>query len=68
MVMVQLVRSLGWVDNIKKSDLVPRQEFDSLGIHFNLVDYMDYPIEDNLIKLKDCLSTLRAGQELMANQ
>ena len=68
MVMVQLVRSLGWVDNIEKSDLVLRQELDSLGIHFNLVDYMDYPIEDNLIKLKDCLSTLRAGQELMANQ
>ena len=68
LVVLQLIRSLGWVDNVEKSDLVPRQVFDFLGIHFNLVDYTVSPTADNLAKLKDRLSPLRAGQELTANQ
>ena len=68
MLVLQLVQSLGWVVNFEKSDLIPRQVFDFLGIHFNLVDYTVFPTGENLTKLKTRLSMLRVGQWLTANQ
>ena len=68
MKVLQLVQALGWVVNFEKSDLIPKQIFDFLGIHFNLVDYTVFPTEGNLTKLKDKLSMLRVGQQLTANQ
>ena len=58
---LHLVQSLG-------SDLIPKQVFYFLGIHFNLVDYTGFPTEENLAKLKGKLSLLRTDQQLMANQ
>ena len=68
LIVVQLIRELGLVDNIDKSDLVPRQIFDFLGIHFDLVEYTVFPTVENLVKLKVRLSTLELDLELTANQ
>ena len=50
--MVKLVQFLDWVVNFPKSDLVPKQVFDFLVIHYNLVDYQVFSTEDNLKRLK----------------
>ena len=34
--LLDLCRSLGWVVNMDKSELVPQQSFDFVGYHFNL--------------------------------
>ena len=65
---VQLVQSLGWLVNFGKSDLIPRQVFNFIGTHYDLVDYTVFPTEENLAKLKARLSQLRTGQMLTANQ
>ena len=58
---VKLVQSLGWIVNFPKSDLIPKQIFDFLGIHFNLVEFKVFPTEDNLKRLKERLSQMQAG-------
>ena len=58
--MVKLVQFLDWVVNFPKSDLVPKQVFDFLAIHYNLVDYQVFSTEDNLKRLKAHLSQMQA--------
>ena len=65
---VQLVEELGWIINYQKSDLVPRQVFNFIGTHYNLVSYKVFLTEDNLAKLLELVSTIQVGQVYTANQ
>ena len=45
-ILLDLCRSLGWVVNMDKSELVPQQTFDFVGYHFDLSQGLVKPTQD----------------------
>ena len=50
--LVKLVQELGWLISFQKSELVPTQELDFLGYHFDLQRGLVFPIQKKLHRLK----------------
>ena len=50
--LVNLVEKLGWIVNLKKSELSPTQDLEFLGYRFNLREGLVYPNQKKLDKLK----------------
>jgi len=48
---VQVCQSLGFLINFEKSELTPKQIFDFVGVHFNLVKGLVFPTHENLVKV-----------------
>ena len=50
--LVKLVQELGWLINFQKSELVPTQNLDFLGYHFDLQRGLVFPTQKKLDRLK----------------
>ena len=50
--LVNLVEKLGWIVNLKKSELKPTQDLEFLGYRFNLREGLVYPNQKKLDKLR----------------
>ena len=50
--LVNLVETLGWIVNLKKSELKPTQDLEFLGYQFNLREGLVYPNQKKLDKLR----------------
>ena len=50
--LVKLVQELGWLINFQKSELVPTQNLDFLGYHFDLHRGLVFPTQKKLDRLK----------------
>ena len=50
--LINLVQKLGWIVNLKKSELRPTQDLEFLGYRFNLREGLVYPNQKKLDKLK----------------
>ena len=50
--LVNLVEKLGWIVNLKKSELSPTQDLEFLGYRFNLREGLVYPNQKKLNKFK----------------
>ena len=50
--LISLVGKLGWIVNLKKSELNPTQDLEFLGYRFNLREGLVYPNQKKLDKLK----------------
>ena len=55
---VSLAQSLGFQVNWEKSDLVPKQVFDFLGMRFNTISFVVCPTAERLTKLAQLLQSL----------
>ena len=47
------MQKLGWIINFQKSELVPTQNLDFLGYHFNLQRGLVFPTQNKLDRLKN---------------
>ena len=56
--LLDLCRSLGWVVNMDKSELVPQQTFDFVGYHFDLSQGLVKPTQDRWRSLSQKLNLL----------
>ena len=63
-ILVALVHRLGWIINVQKSELVPMQEFDFLGYHYNLATARVCPTTDRRQKLNACLLPLLTASQV----
>ena len=57
-ILLDLCRSLGWVVNMDKSELVPQQTFDFVGYHFDLSQWLVKPTQDRWRSLSQKLNLL----------
>ena len=57
-ILLDLCRSLGWVVNLDKSELVPQQTFDFVGYHFDLSQGLVKPTQDRWRSLSQKLNLL----------
>ena len=57
-ILLDLCRSLGWVVNMDKSELVPQQTFDFVGYHFDLSQGLVKPTQDRWRSLSQKLNLL----------
>jgi len=64
--LLTLCQELGLLVNLKKSDLIPRQVFDFIGIHFNLINFLCSPTVHNLEKVKRNVTLLTQNKSLSA--
>ena len=56
--LLDLCRSLGWVVNMDKSELVPQQTFDFVGYHFNLSQGLVKPTQERWTALSQKINLL----------
>ena len=56
--LLKLVKDLGFIVNLKKSDLIPSQRFDFLGYHFLLDLALVKPTQDRWTKLQEMFHRL----------
>ena len=56
--LLDLCRSLGWVVNMEKSELVPQQAFDFVGYHFDLSQGLVKPTQDRWTALSQKINLL----------
>ena len=61
--LLELCRNLGWVVNMSKSELVPKQVFNVVGCHFDLSQGLVKPTQERWISLSQNLSLL-LGQKI----
>ena len=52
---LQVLQHLGWVINFSKSDLVPSQQFDFIGMQFNMCAYTVAPLPKMWVKIQNTL-------------
>jgi len=64
--MVQRARSLGWVINNKKSDLVPKQTFDFIGMEISTVTGTVKPVERRITQMLTIAKTIADSSEVSA--
>ena len=57
--LVKLAQELGWIINFQKSELVPMQNLDFLGYHFDLQRNLVFPTQKKLNRLKDQTVSIR---------
>ena len=65
--LVHLVKSLGWIINLEKSDLVPTQGSEFLGYKFDLRVGLVFPIHkeiDHLLEKKNILSNVESSSHI----
>ena len=60
--LINLVEKLGWIVNLKKSELNPTQDLEFLGYRFNLREGLVYPIQKKLDKLKILVVSILQGR------
>ena len=56
--LLDLCRSLGWVVNMGKSELVPQQTFDFIGYHFDLSQGLVKPTQERWLALSQKINLL----------
>ena len=59
-------QELGWVINFGKSDLIPKQVFDFVGIHYDLIRHTAHPTQKNWEKLVSAAHSVLGAQSLTA--
>jgi hypothetical protein len=64
--MVALCNLLGLLINYLKSDLVPKQIFDFVGIHYDLIKFIVTPTTQNISKVQSSVSRITKSQSLPA--
>ena len=57
---LQVLQHLGWVINFSKSDLVPSQQFDFIGMQFNTCAYTVAPLPRMRVKIQNTLDHWRS--------
>ena len=57
---LQVLQHLGWVINFSKSDLVPSQQFDFIGMQFNTCAYTVAPLPKMRVKIQNTLDHWRS--------
>ena len=57
---LQVLQHLGWVINFSKSDLVPSQQFDFIGMQFNTCAYTVAPLPKIRFKIQNTLDHWRS--------
>ena len=57
---LQVLQHLGWVINFSKSDLVPSQQFDFIGMQFNTCVYTVAPLPKMRVKIQNTLDHWRS--------
>ena len=55
---VIILKSLGWLLNLKKSRLIPAQKFEWLGVQFDLTDHTAMVPREKLDHLQECLKEI----------
>ena len=63
---LKLLQELGWTVNWKKSNLIPSQQVDFLGLHFDLNKYLVAPPETFRVAIQNMCCQLKSGQQLTA--
>jgi len=58
--LLRLCRELGWVVNLEKSDLIPRQRFEFLSYRFDLTEGLVFPTEKRILSLRKEIDPLLA--------
>jgi len=66
--LVHLVEHLGFLINYPKSDLVPKQRFEFVGVLFDLTTGTVFPTPKNLVKLSTVVQFFLRVQEATAQQ
>ena len=61
--LITLVEKLGWIVNVKKSELNPTQDLEFLGYRFNLREGLVYPNQKKLDKLKILAVSILQGHK-----
>ena len=62
--LIQLLRSLGWIINLEKSELKPTQNLDFLGYKFSLKDAMVFPTQEKVNSLKNKIDSILKVKEI----
>ena len=57
---LRVLQHLGWVINFSKSDLVPSQQFDFIGMQFNTCAYTVAPLPKMRVKIQNTLDHWRS--------
>ena len=57
---LQVLQHLGWVINFSKSDLVPSQQFNFIGMQFNTCAYTVAPVPKMRVKIQNTLDHWRS--------
>ena len=65
--LVNLVEKLGWIVNLKKSELSPTQDLEFLGYRFNLREGLVYPNQKKLNKFKILAVSILQGHTHVTN-
>lgn len=60
--LVNLTLRLGFLINWEKSDLIPKQMFNYLGVRFDLRKGLQFPSEERVVKLLEAIQDLRLHQ------
>ena len=63
---LQVSQHLGWVINFSKSDLVPSQQFDFIGMQFNTCAYTVAPLPKMRVKIQNTLDHWRSHLPISA--
>ena len=66
--LLDLCRSLGWVVNMDKSELIPQQTFDFVGYHFDLSQGLVKPTQERWRSLSQKLNLLLGLQSCTVRQ
>ena len=66
--LLDLCRSLGWVVNMDKSELVPQQAFDFVGYHFDLSQGLVKPTQDRWTALSQKINLLLGRETCSVRQ
>ena len=64
--LLSLVRSLGFIVNLKKSELTPQQRFDFIGYHFALDQGLVKPTKDRWSKIQNTFNAIATRSTLSA--
>ena len=58
-------RELGWVVNMKKSELTPQQDFNFIGYRFDLLTSRDLPTQERWLALQQKLKFVKSKESCM---
>ena len=64
--LVALCKELGIVINHEKSDFIPRQRFDFVGTHYDLIQFQVFPTQANLAKVEYNMMMILSSKALQA--
>ena len=55
---IKLCQELGWLVNIDKSELIPKQKLDFIGVHYSLKEELAQITEKRLVKIEELILSI----------